>query len=153
MARFKEQRLYDALKKARPSNVRLERIENLVGQGTPDLHVMVDGRSCWLELKAPIRPKRASTRLLGTEGLNQDQLNWFLEAARLDIPAYVLVRDDTREIFLVPARHCEGINELTAAQLRAVSVADTIDDVYGVLNENRTDGPPANRAGIAEEKS
>lgn len=150
MARLKEQRLYDALKAARPSDVRLERIENVVANGTPDVHVKVQGASCWLELKAPKRPKRETTRLLGNEGLNQDQLNWFFEAARFGLPAYVLIRDDSREIFLVPAAHCERINELTAAQLRAVSVAESLSGVYGVLNENGTNEPSVNRVGVAK---
>jgi len=144
--RKKEQRLYDALLKAKPSWARLERIENVVGEGTPDVHVMVPGKSAWLELKAPTPPKRASTRLLGDEGLRQSQKNWLLEATVMGLPAYVLIRDSVRkEVFLLRAELHDLMNDMTVAELRRHSLADSLEAAYEVLRENRADGASGGR--------
>lgn len=152
MARLREQRLYDAFKKIRPKGIRIERVENVVSDGTPDVMLFVPGATVWVELKAPLRPKRATTRLLGGEGLRQSQLNWMLEATQYQIPAYVLIRDNSGDTFLIPAACCEGINELTAGELRAISLADSLAAAYEVINENRTTRPPRSRGKAAPRK-
>ena len=58
--RLKEQRLWDAMRKAAPKGVWLQRVENIVVDGMPDVYaVETEGGACWVELKAPVRPKRA----------------------------------------------------------------------------------------------
>ena len=52
MARTDEQKLYDRMKSHRPMRCKLERIENAVGEGEPDVRVFGwNGWVSWVELK------------------------------------------------------------------------------------------------------
>lgn len=126
MARFKEQKLWDAMKRNLPKSFWMQRIENVVGEGIPDVYVAAPrGKYAWVELKAPIAPKKATTRLLGTEGLRKSQINWHIKAARKGTRSFILIRDDVNNMFLIPSYLADKINEMTAGELQAVSVADT----------------------------
>lgn len=63
MAKFKEQLTYDTFKSGCLGTLKLERIENQLGQGMPDvLGTNRSGTVFWLELKALDEwPKRATT--------------------------------------------------------------------------------------------
>jgi len=63
MAKFKEQLAYDSFKNSCVGGLKLERIENQLGQGMPDvLGTNRSGVVFWLELKALVEwPKRATT--------------------------------------------------------------------------------------------
>jgi hypothetical protein len=37
------------------------RLENAAGEGNPDVEGVIDGKSCWIELKSNLRPKRPTT--------------------------------------------------------------------------------------------
>lgn len=129
--RLKEQRLWDSMKKAMPRNLWLQRIENVVGDGIPDVLVMAPRDvTTWLELKAPIRPKRASTPLLGNkEGLRQSQINWHLKAATKGAATYILIRDDHNAVFMVPGRHANAVNEMAIHELGVLSAASNWKEV------------------------
>lgn len=63
MARFKEQKAYDAFKKHAEGRLDLNRIENMVGEAMPDvIAINRGGVVFWLELKAlEAWPARATT--------------------------------------------------------------------------------------------
>lgn len=78
-----EQRLWDRLRRARPPGLYLERIENMVGEGRPDVDALWHGYFTPVELKAqPRLPVRADTRVFGDDGLSVEQCNWHLNWAR-----------------------------------------------------------------------
>jgi len=131
--RQKEQRLWDCLKKHAPPELGLQRVENLVGDGMPDVYS--DGTGCWIELKAPTRPKRESTPLLGeSEGLRTSQKNWIRIACARGRKVFVLIRDSEGELFLIPGQCSPIINAMSRASLREVSLAA---DWQGVIWEIR----------------
>ena len=130
--RQKEQRLWDCLKRHAPSELGLQRVENLVGDGMPDVYS--DGTGCWVELKAPTRPKRASTPLLGeSEGLRVSQKNWIQIAVAHGRKVFVLIRDDGGELFLIPGKFAATVNQMTSAELRCSSRADDWQEIIWEL--------------------
>lgn len=134
--RKQEQRLWDTMTRNRPSGFWLERIENLVGDGIPDVRgVTRHGEEFWVELKAPKRPARPTTRLLGDEGLRESQVNWHLKAAHYGMRAYTLIRDDTSALFLIPSKAelIDELNDLPALDLEIASVADTWESIFEEL--------------------
>jgi len=132
--RQKEQKLYDAFRDANPGRVWLQRIENLLGSGMPDIHYSGGGSVGWIELKAPIAPVRRTTRLLGTDGLNKDQINWHLYYAQHGGISWVLIRDDKRRMFLIRGNHAANMNDMTAAELESISEASSLRKVYEVIS-------------------
>jgi len=130
-----EQRVWDAMRSKAPPGVWLERVENVVADGMPDVHVLMHGKMAWVELKAAVCPARSSTRLLGVNGLRQSQINWHLKAAARSLPVYTLVRDDSMRLYLVHADHATAINDFTAAQLQAASIADSWAGIYQELTK------------------
>ena len=136
--RLKEQRLWDSMKRHAPKGFILERIENVVKAGTPDVIVRFPGKPWrWVELKSPASPKRADTRLLGSEGLNKDQMNWHIKAALSGGDNYVLIRDSDRNLYLIDcARLGIGVqllNDMDSAQLRNWSVAEDWHEIFEEL--------------------
>lgn len=130
-----EQRLWDTMKKhAQRHEVVLERVENVVADGMPDVHVMAKGgHLTWVELKAPHRPKRPTTRLLGAEGLRPAQINWHLRAAALEVQTWILIRDDTGALLLVAGRHAGEINDWPFDKVQFYAHAQTWETIFGAL--------------------
>lgn len=71
-----------------------QRIENVVGEGVPDvvLHSRTNGRCAFVELKCrPIAPVRSSTPIFkGDYGLNPDQIAWIYERASAGAAIFIL---------------------------------------------------------------
>jgi hypothetical protein len=126
--RQKEQRLWDTMRRNAPRGLWIQRVENLVMAGMPDLYV----EGVWVELKAPTRPKRDTTPLLGREGLNPDQVNWHLQAARKNVRSYVLIRDDLGHLYLLRGVHAAELNGWPRSRVVLDSLAD---DWPGVFTE------------------
>lgn len=129
-----EQKLYDQLKKHAPPTAWLQRVENLVGEGMPDVHVSGPESECWIELKFAKRPKRATTRLLGNQGLRPSQINWHLKAGTKAMCTYILILDDLGMLYLIDGRQAANINEWPQGECRKRSLAaDNWDSIYKVL--------------------
>lgn len=133
MSRTKEQRVWDSFKRGVPSGIWVQRIENVVGEGMPDVYVVSNGLSSWVELKASRRPVRASTPLLGSRGLNVQQINWHMKAASVGVRSFILIRDEARDLYLVSGMHAEEINSFSASQMREHSLASSWDEIFSVL--------------------
>lgn len=72
---------------------RLTRIENLVGEGTPDTNCCIDGFEFWIELKDAVVAKRDTSLLLGrSHKLTPQQVNFWRAQKRNGGYAWVLVR-------------------------------------------------------------
>ena len=100
---------------------RLERIENVVGVGTPDINFCIEGAEGWIEMKSPKTPKRKGTPLFGSNHkLSQDQKNWFKKQANADGNGFILICSKTRWI-LIDGCHADKVNDLTVQELLDIS--------------------------------
>lgn len=133
--RNKEQRLWDAMKRNLPAGLWMQRIENVVGEGMPDVYVGASGK--WVELKAPSAvPARASTRLLGSEGLRPSQINWHLKNAACEKSpeSFILIRTPDQELLLISGSLAETVNEMPLSLLRDISRARTWAEIERALS-------------------
>jgi len=132
--RKKEQQLWDTMKRNCPKDFWLQRIENIVGEGIPDVYSASPiGLSTWIELKAPIAPKRETTRLLGAEGLRTGQINWHLKAASKGLRSYILMRDTEKRLFMVEGKYAAALNEQTVEGIQCRSVATSWQGIFEEL--------------------
>lgn len=122
-------------------SVHVYRVENSVNDGDPDVNFIVDSCTIFIELKAPNKPKRKTTRLLGGQGLRLSQKNWALKAVQAGIgnSVYTLIRSVGQErLYFVSAFHSEAINEMTACELAELSKASTWEELFLLLSNPRT---------------
>jgi len=128
-----EQKLWDRMRRALIGRVRLERIENIVTSGMPDVLSTCD-HVAFVELKAVVSPPvRDTTRLLGEKGLSIEQRNWHLDFARWGGCSYVLIGIGVSHLFMISGRHADLINYMTIDELKKHSVASNWNDVCVVL--------------------
>lgn len=138
--RLKEQKLWDTMRRHLPHWLKLERIENAVGSGQPDTHGRwKKGGETWIELKAPIRPKRLSTPLMGEkEGLRQSQKNWLMEHHQMGLDAWIAIRDDHGVVFLVHCSRADEVNDWTFDDfLEQGCAVDGWEDFYNRILEGQ----------------
>jgi len=110
--RKKEQRLWDCFKRNKPANTWLQRVENVVSEGMPDVYAAFsDAEPCWVELKAVTCPAKQSSKLLASSGLRATQIAWHDRAARMNIKSFVLIRDSNNAIYLVPGAEALLMND------------------------------------------
>lgn len=112
-----EQKLWDRMRHSLKDHVYLERVENVVHPGRPDVDTLWDGIVLPIELKAlDTFPKRRETPVLGRKGLNQNQLNWWLNWRRWGGSGFIVI-GVAGDIFAVPAKFSEEVNSLTRQNL------------------------------------
>lgn len=111
-----EQRLWDRMRKALGDKYYLERVENCVVAGRPDIDLMLRGIVLPIELKAATYPKRPSTPVLGKDGLNQNQLNWWLKWRKHGGQGFIIVGVD-QDLYMVPCKYSEEVNSYTRLDL------------------------------------
>lgn len=99
----------------------LNRIENGVLDGMPDTYYCIDGTGGWMELKAPVEPKRATTPLFsGNHPLSLAQRNWLLAHAQAGGVSWVAIESDTA-VLLVEGRHADIVNGSTLEELKRLA--------------------------------
>ncbi len=109
-------------KNVRQPKDRIERVENGLGVGAPDINFCMESREGWLELKSPVEPLRDSTPLFGSNHrVSQDQMNWFLRQRQAGGFAAFLIVTNKRWL-LVPSRYADDLNKMTMAQLLKAAV-------------------------------
>jgi len=124
-----EQKLWDTMRRRKPSSIWLQRVENVVGEGMPDVYVSDIG--AWIELKAP---RGTGAVLLDTSKLRQSQINWHAKAYVHQIKSYILIRTTkTGNIYLVPGEYAYAINLCTADTAEDMSVANHWEGIWEVL--------------------
>lgn len=118
--RKKEQLLWDAMKRNAPRATWMIRVENVVSDGMPDVYLVGAAGVCvWIELKAPTRPARDATPLLGRqEGLRQSQINWHMKAVSMGVKTFILVRDDKHALYLARGENAKELNCMSTAAFR-----------------------------------
>lgn len=125
-----EQNLWDTMHARLGRRVWLQRVENAVGVGMPDVYA----QGTWIELKAPARPSRASTPLLGSRaGLRPSQINWHRKAHHTGVPSFILIRDDHRALYLIPGGYAGRVNAWTVEECDKVSVANHWEGIEEII--------------------
>jgi len=131
--RKQEQRLWDRMRHALNGRLRLERIENIVTTGMPDV-LSTCKHTAFVELKAVDEPPvRETTRVLGAKGLSIDQRNWHLDFTRWGGCSYILIGVGAKQLFMITGRKADLVNEMTMEELRMNSLANNWNDVCVVL--------------------
>lgn len=130
MARKREQRLWGRTRKNLiERGIHMERIENLVGSGIPDVLFKLVDRPCFMELKAvEAPPKRATTPLLGGDGLRLEQENWHKRWNKTRRNSYILVGVGSKQ-YLIGGEHSDDVNGFTFDQVKSISLASTWDEI------------------------
>lgn len=104
---------------------RIERVENVLVDGMPDVNFCFGSIEGWIELKQPTEPKRERTRLFGSNHkLSQDQLNWFKTQANAGGRAFVLISTDKQWI-LIQGEFADYVNEMNMIELLTLSIWNT----------------------------
>lgn len=115
--RLQEQKLWDRMRHSLKDKVYMERVENVVNPGRPDVDVLWNGVVLPIELKAIEGwPVKASTAVLGGRGLNQNQLNWWLNWKRWGGFGFILVGVDG-DIFAIPGTQSDLVNKMNSKEL------------------------------------
>jgi hypothetical protein len=124
-----EQRLWDRMREHLGGLVRLERVENVMTVGMPDVVCCADGCVTWVELKAvDALPVRAETRVLGSRGLSREQRNWHYDWRRHGGRSAILVGVGSRSVYLIDGIQADTINNYNLRELLSHSVAtDWVD--------------------------
>ena len=98
---------------------RIDRVENLVVAGMPDVNLASGGVELWIEFKSPIEPKRPRSPLFGGSNhqVLQTQANWFLEQCNAGGRCFLLVSTNKRWL-LIPGAFVahEPINKWTVSE-------------------------------------
>lgn len=119
---------------------RMDRIENSFGEGLPDTNMCLSGEDIWCELKAPTEPKRATTRLMSSNGnhpLLDSQINWFIRQRQSGGIGFILLRTDCRIMLVDGTVHAKEFNEMTVNEMMVRSIyvmeAPALGDGYLML--------------------
>lgn len=107
---------------------RMDRIENGLAAGWPDVNYCFSGYEGWIELKAPDAPVYETTALFGSNHpLSVEQANWFLRQHNAKGRAFLFI-GTARYLLLIPGKACidhKRINTATLAVLLAMAVWST----------------------------
>ena len=134
--RLPEQRLWDRMRsKLRGKGIRLERVENLVSKGRPDVDALAAGLVTLVELKAvDAYPARPQTPVLGArKGLSIDQRNWHLDWLAYGGRSLVLVGVGSRDVFAFRGDHADKVNSYNTNDLVRHAAAAGWDEVEAIL--------------------
>lgn len=134
-----EQRLWDRMRKAIGRDVYLERIENLVTVGMPDVMVTVNGRVGFVELKSVEKfPAKFSTKVLGDQkGLSIAQRNWHKSFRRAGGWSFVLVGVGSFDIFIFDSAFVDEVNNFTKSDFTTNSIGWEFEHLIPLMKEGR----------------
>ncbi len=108
---------------------RLDRVENLLLPGMPDINFCGEGRECWIEQKSPKEPVRPTTPLFGSNHkLSTEQKNWFLRQTQSGGRSFVLITTNKRWI-LIGGDRADFINSMTVDELISESYWNTLKPI------------------------
>ncbi len=125
MTRKKEQLLWDRMRNNLGGKLRLQRVEEMLGSGTPDVLALRAGKVTWCETKAAKAvPKRPGTPLLGeAEGLTIDQRNWHLDWTMNGGRSMIIVGvKDHRFHAAIWGMHADRVNAASIGELRSMAL-------------------------------
>lgn len=108
---------------------RLDRVENVLGAGMPDVNGCFEGREFWIETKQPREPVRASTPLFGSNhDLSQDQLNWFLAQCNAGGNGIIYIQTDKLHRMFIGAEFADLVNGSTLRGLEGMAFWNSASD-------------------------
>ena len=115
-----EVRAYESFRKhALGPSDRVDRVENLLVMGMPDINLCIRGHHMWIELKTPTEPKRPATPLFGSNHkVSQPQMNWFLRNNKAGGIGWILIASNKRWL-LIDSAHADRVNSMTVDTLIA----------------------------------
>lgn len=106
-----EKRLWEILKEgATLSKMHVQRVENVVKKGVPDVEGCINGKSFWLELKAGAVPGTDSS-MVNCEPLKKDQLRFIRDRMAAGGTVWLLYRVGERltaRMFLIRGEDAPG---------------------------------------------
>jgi len=123
-----ETRLWGAVReKLKLPADRLDRIENSVSSGQPDVNGCLAGEDVWIELKAPTEPKRKETPLMSfgnNHRLLLTQQNWMKRQQQAGGIAFILLRTDKRLLLIDGTKYGTGehFNRYTVEQMERIAL-------------------------------
>jgi hypothetical protein len=138
--RLPEQRLWDVLHNNVRPGLWLQRVENILLAGMPDvLGIYKNSVPFWIELKArELTPVKTTTPLLGSEyGLNVEQRNWHRMWCDLGGRSYILIgagQRQRRRIYLIAGSWCDAVNGMPENALRECALANGMNETISTLS-------------------
>ncbi len=133
--RLPEQRLWTKLRDNLVTrHVLLERVENLVNVGTPDVHAIANGQTTWLELKATEMPARSETPLLGRDTVSRDQRNWHMNYHQHGGRSLIVIGVGPRVTLSLSGEYVDKVNEMPFHEIMAKAVAVNWEELEWYLS-------------------
>lgn len=115
-----EARLWTRMRAGIVDQCFVQRIENMVGEGVPDLilYLRDNGRCALIELKCrPLTPVRANTPIFtGSYGLRAEQVAWIYSRASAGAAIFVLGQCG-EDVWLVHGRYARDLAGMTRVDL------------------------------------
>lgn len=109
-----EQNFWQTIRSHVPREVWAQRVENGLVPGMPDVFVTSKhGKQSWMELKVIDEPVRKTTCWLKRGDLRLPQINWHMKAAVMNIPTFIVLRTNKKEMFIAPGKHAPEIHNFT----------------------------------------
>jgi len=116
-----ESSLWDRIRNNIGHTAHFSRIEFTPEAGIPDVTFCSHGVEGFIELKhCHEAPKRANTRVFGSEGLRDSQIIWIYRRVKHGGRVWILPQID-ESLYLVEGRHCRVFNEMTLHQIEKAS--------------------------------
>lgn len=118
-----EQQFWDVMRTSAPRKWWVQRLENAVGSGLPDvLAVHRQVGNVFLELKVGQMPLRKTSRLFLKHGMLTEQIGWHRKYTSMGFCSFIAVRIDGvagswGRYFIVNGRDADIFNALTVEQV------------------------------------
>lgn len=117
-----EKNAHQFLLRMRQPKDRLERIENVLVPGMPDVNGCFSRNEFWIETKQPREPKRVTTPLFGSNhDLSLEQRNWFLTQRNAGGNGIIYIQTDQLTRMFIGGEHADKINNATMMELLLMS--------------------------------
>lgn len=114
-------------------SARIDRVENGLVDGMPDVNMCIGGKDIWMELKyIPEWPARDTTQVLGRRGLRPEQVNWHIKQGLAGGTSFIIVGID-RDTYVTDNVDVREINTWTRPDWQSKAV--TLDDFLKSLEK------------------
>ena len=126
-----EARVFERLRErvCRPTD-RVQRVENGLVSGMPDVNYCMAGTEGWIEIKAPTEPARDTTALFGSNHqVSIEQINWFHRQHMARGLAWLFIGTKKRLMLINGSRVAVAerkINSMTVVQLERIATWKTL---------------------------
>ena len=129
-----ESQLWKRISKECPDDIILQRDENIVGVGQPDvIGIKKGGFVFWLELKTAAKPVRKTSKVFKSGYVNPSQKLWFLKWTSLGANAFILLQM-SHELYLMPGKPViRDIDDLTVSDIEQYKVTNIFESLKDYL--------------------